>query len=170
MKRRCFFRKSLFVLGSLGVLGGGSAAFAAGWKVDEKLPNLATFGLEGSLPELKGKVVYLDFWASWCAPCKASFPVLSKWQQEFSAKGFTVLAVSVDTTSSEMAAFLKKYGVGFPVVRDAGQQLVAAADVCSMPTAFLIDRKGQIRVVHNGFREKDEELLAGQIKALLAER
>ena len=138
--------------------------------MNSPLPDLGTFGLEGNLPNLKGKVVYLDFWASWCAPCKASFPVLNKWQQEFGTKGFTVLGVSVDETAAEMNGFLKKLAVSFPVVRDAAHKLVAAADVSTMPTAFLVDRKGVLREVHNGFREKDVAGLEAQITALLGER
>ena len=152
------------------VLTLGCNVFGSEWKVNEKLPDLSTFGLEGKIPAWKGKVVYVDFWASWCGPCKSSFPVLSKWQQEFGEKGFTVIAVSVDQTSTEMASFLKKYGNVLPAVRDAEQKLVAAANVRTMPTAFLVDRKGVIRFVHNGFREKDVEELSGQIKALLQEK
>jgi thiol-disulfide isomerase/thioredoxin len=167
MNRRHFLRNSTALLAGLTAFP--SQLFAAGWKESGTLPNLSSFGLEGTLPNLKGKVVYLDFWASWCAPCKASFPVLNKWKQQFAAKGFTVLGVSVDDTAADMQNFLKKTAANFPVVRDAAHQLVAAADVSSMPTSFLIDRKGVIRQVHNGFRPKDEDPLAAKIAALLAE-
>jgi thiol-disulfide isomerase/thioredoxin len=132
-----------------------------------KLPDLGTFGLEGELPNLKGKVVYLDFWASWCAPCKASFPVLNAWQQEFAAKGFTVLAVSVDDDAKAMADFLSKNKVAFPTVRDAAHKLVAFADVTTMPTSLLIDRVGNIRLIHNGFRGKDAAKLHTEIATLV---
>jgi thiol-disulfide isomerase/thioredoxin len=139
----------------------------AAWKEGTPLPNLASFGLEGPLPELKGKVVYLDFWASWCAPCKASFPVLDRWHRELTAKGFIVLAVSVDEKSADMEKFLKKAGITFPVVRDSTHRLVGEADVNAMPTSFLIDRQGVIRHIHNGFHPDDEKTLAAQINALL---
>src|SRR4029434_8177711 len=134
----------------------------------EPCPPVCECGFDGSLPNLKGKVVYLDFWASWCGPCKASFPVLNKWQQQFAAKGFTVLGVSVDEKATEMVQFLKSVPASFPVVRDATQKLVARADVKAMPTSFLIDRKGTIRHVHQGFRRHDEEALTKRISALLA--
>lgn len=165
MNRRIFIRNCAKLFGALACAS--TSLYAAGWKGGESLPNLDTFGLEGSLPSLKGKVVYLDFWASWCAPCKASFPVLGKWHQQFGAKGFLVLGVSVDEVAAEMQAFLKKTPVPFPTVRDAAHKLVAVADVKSMPTSFLIDRKGMIRHVHNGFHAKDEAFLAGKIAALL---
>jgi thiol-disulfide isomerase/thioredoxin len=149
---------------------GLTRAEAAGFAEGAKLQDLSGFGLEGALPALKGKVVYLDFWASWCSPCKASFPVLDGWQKELSGQGFTVLAVSVDEKAEDMAQFLKKNPVTFPTVRDAGQKLVAVANVSTMPTSFLIDRKGVIRKVHNGFRRGDGAALLAEIQKLLAER
>jgi thiol-disulfide isomerase/thioredoxin len=166
MKRRTFLQQSSLALA--GLCSSRSVLFAAGWKEAVPLPPLGDFGLEGRLPRLKGKVVYLDFWASWCGPCKASFPVLNNWQQQFAANGFTVLGVSVDEKASEMGQFLKSMPASFPVVRDATQKLVANADVKTMPTSFLIDRKGTIRHVHQGFRRQDEETLTRQISVLLA--
>jgi thiol-disulfide isomerase/thioredoxin len=165
MKRRTFLRQSSLALA--GLCSTRSVLFAAGWKEASPLPPLSDFGLEGGLPTLNGKVVYLDFWASWCGPCKASFPVLNKWQQRFATKGFTVLGISVDEKPAEMSQFLKSMPASFPVMRDAAQKLVASADVKTMPTSFLIDRKGTIRHVHQGFRRKDEEELTRQINALL---
>ncbi|MGB8169127.1 MAG: TlpA disulfide reductase family protein [Chthoniobacteraceae bacterium] len=166
MNRRAFIQHSCLL--AVGILSTPRFA-AAGWKENASLPELSSFGLEGAVPNLRGKVVYLDFWASWCAPCKASFPVLNRWQQQLGAKGFTVLGVNVDEKAVEMQDFLKKTPAMFPVVRDAAHKLVGVADVSSMPTSFLIDRKGVIRQVHNGFRPKDEAILAAKIAALLAE-
>lgn len=145
-------------------------ANAAGWSPGTPLPNLSQFGLDGTLPNLKGKVVYLDFWASWCAPCKASFPVLNRWQQSFQSKGLVVLAVSVDESPALMNAFLQKLNVSFSSVHDTKHSLIAAADVSTMPTAFLIDRKGTIREVHHGFRERDIPDLEAKLQSLLEER
>lgn len=139
------------------------AAFTQGMS----LPDLSTFGLTGALPSIKGKVVYLDFWASWCAPCKASFPVINGWHQQLSSKGLVVLGVNVDDEAAAMQAFLAKNTVAFPVVRDAAHKLVSTANVQTMPTSFIIDRKGVIRHVHNGFHKKDEQTLFAQINALL---
>lgn len=159
-----------FLLQSAALLAAGSATpllAAPAWKENSSLPDLSTFGLEGTLPKLKGKVVYLDFWASWCAPCKASFPVINGWHQKLAKRGFLVLGVNVDETDAAMQAFLKKTPVAFPVVRDAAQKLVAAANVSTMPTSFIIDKEGVIRKVHTGFRDKDADELLAKINALL---
>src|SRR6478672_945812 len=117
MQRRLFLRQSILSVAALG--GTATPLFAAGWKEGMNVPGLGQYGLEGSLPNIKGKVVYLDFWASWCGPCKISFPVLNQWQESLGSKGFTVLAVSVDEKAEAMQAFLAKTHVTFPVVRDA---------------------------------------------------
>lgn len=129
-----------------------ATACPAALKPGDRLPALGTFKLEGKLPEtLKGQVILLDFWASWCGPCKKSFPAMQALHQQYAARGFTVIAVNVDEKREEMERFLKAANVSFPVLRDAAQKFVAAADVSTMPTSFLIDRAGKIRYVHNGF-------------------
>ncbi len=125
----------------------------AAWKVGDTLPALDTFGFEGKLPEgIKGKVVLLDFWASWCAPCKASFPAMDELQKKYGPRGFVILAVNVDEKGADMEAFVKKSKPVFSVVRDAQQKAVAAAEVKTMPSSFLIDREGKVRFAHSGFR------------------
>jgi thiol-disulfide isomerase/thioredoxin len=163
-------RRSLLQTTAALLAAGLPSLSAAGFTEGTRLPDLSGFGLEGKLPDLKGKVIYLDFWASWCVPCKASFPVLDGWQKTFGPQGFTVLAVSVDEKRVDMTGFLKKNAVSFPVVRDAAQKLVATADAPTMPTSFLIDRKGIVRKVHKGFRKGDAATLQAEITKLLAER
>ena len=165
MHRRTFLTRSALSLAAYAA--SIPSAHAAGWKAGMALPALNQFGLEGSLPNLKGKVVYLDFWASWCGPCKISFPILNRWQETLGPKGFTVLGVSVDETAAAMQGFVAKTHVGFPIVRDAAHKLVEVADAGTMPTAFLIDRAGTIRYVHSGFRQQDEAELAQKINGLL---
>lgn len=124
----------------------------AGWKVGEPLPDLASYKLEGNLPELRGKVVLLDFWASWCGPCKQSFPVMQELHQQYADRGLVIVAVNVDEERANMEAFLKKTPVTFAIVRDAAQKLAAAADLPTFPASVLIDRTGKIRFRHTGFR------------------
>ena len=122
-------------------------------KVGDPLPDLTAFKLEGKLPDsLKDKVVMLDFWASWCDPCKASFPVMEQLHQKYGPQGLIILAVNVDENKSDMADFLKRNATTFTVVRDAAQKLVEKAGIATMPSTFLIDRQGKVRFTHSGFR------------------
>lgn len=143
----------------------------AGLKEGDMLPPLASFKLEGKLPEkLTGQVILLDFWASWCGPCKISFPAMEVLHKQYSDRGLSVLAVSVDDNRADMERFLKENRVSFATLRDATQKLVAAADVPTMPTSFLIDRKGKVRFIHKGFEgEKTAREYREQIELLLKE-
>jgi thiol-disulfide isomerase/thioredoxin len=142
-------------------------------KVGDALPDLSTFGLEGKLPEqLKGKVVLLDFWASWCGPCKESFPVMEDLHEKYGPKGFVILAVNVDEKADAMQDFLKDHPVNFIILHDATKKLVGTAKIGSMPTSFLINPYGQVVSVHKGFHGKEtakeyaaevEKLLAGNL-------
>lgn len=142
---------------------------AAGLKVGDTMPDLGGFKLEGKLPEdLKGKVVMLDFWASWCEPCKESFPAMNELQKTYGAQGLVVLAVNVDEKKADMDAFLKKNAATFTVVRDAAQKLVDKAGIATMPTSLLIDREGKIRFLHSGYRgEETKKKYAEEIESLL---
>ncbi len=125
----------------------------AGWKVGDALPELGGFQLDGQLPgPLRGRVLLVDFWASWCAPCKASFPVMEALHRQYGGRGLVVLVVNVDEKNTALESFLKKNPVSFAVVQDAAHKLVAAADVATMPTSFLVDRTGRVRFLHSGFR------------------
>jgi thiol-disulfide isomerase/thioredoxin len=126
---------------------------AAGIKTGDVFPDLASFTLEGRLPDtIKGKVVLVDFWASWCAPCKASFPALDELHRRYQDRGFVVIAVSVDDNRARMEDFLKNHKVGFSVLRDARQKLVENVGVGAMPSSFLLDREGKVRFAHTGYR------------------
>jgi thiol-disulfide isomerase/thioredoxin len=141
---------------------------AASLKSGDRFPDAHQYPLEGTLPELKGKVVLVDFWASWCAPCRASFPALQKLSDQYGAKGLVIIGVSVDEKKSEMEKFLQKNKVSFAIVRDAAHKLVATAGVETMPTSMLIDTEGKIRFVHNGFfGEKTIKEYQHEIESLL---
>ena len=126
-------------LGAL-ALGLASANVEAGQiKVGDSFPDLAKFQLEGKLPEhLDGKVVIVDFWASWCGPCKDSFPAMEELQKTYGDKGLVILAVNLDEEKSAMEDFLKQNKVSFTVVRDASKKLVNAVNISSMPSSFII--------------------------------
>lgn len=141
-------------------------------KVGDPLPVLSQYALEGNLPsDLGGRVVVLDFWASWCGPCKASFPTLVALQTEFSAAGLTVLGVSVDESRAAYEGFVRKHAPVFPTVRDAEHRLVKVVRAPKMPTTYVIDRHGVVRHVHEGYHgDTSAKLLRDQVSALLAEK
>ena len=143
----------------------------AAFKEGDRLHALNSFNLEGKLPDkLKGQVILLDFWASWCGPCKKSFPAMQDLHTQYAAQGLTIIAVSVDENSEDMKRFLKAANVSFSTLRDGGQKLVAVADVATMPTSFLIDRAGKIRFLHKGFLGNETvEQYHDEIKRLLKE-
>ena len=139
-------------------------------KVGDRFPDLASVGLTGAaLPETQGKVVLVDFWASWCAPCKASFPTYARLNSEFGPKGLVIVAVSVDQDPGAFHSFVGKYTPPFTAVLDHDHQLVSKAQVPTMPTSYLIDKTGAVRAIHPGFHgEETEKTLRTEITALLS--
>lgn len=137
------------------LLAGTFFTAQAALKIGDTLPDLASFKLEGNLPgPLKGKVVLLDFWASWCLPCAESFPVMDELQKKYGDR-LVIIAVNVDEKAANMKKFLAKHPVSFITVRDGGQRLVAAAEPATMPTSFILDGDGKVRFLHTGFHGKD---------------
>jgi thiol-disulfide isomerase/thioredoxin len=148
-----------------------SAVIAASnqFRTGDEFPDLTRFQLDGKLPEnLRGKVVIVDFWASWCGPCKASFPVMEQLYKKYGKDGLVIVAVNLDDKRAEMEEFLKKNPVSFTVVRDAGKQLVSQANIASMPTSFVLDGEGKVYAMHNGFRgEETKKKYEQEIECLL---
>jgi thiol-disulfide isomerase/thioredoxin len=150
------------------LLAGTFFTAPAALNVGDTLPDLASFQLEGKLPAaLKGKVVIVDFWASWCLPCAKSFPVLDELQKKYGDK-LVIVAVSVDEKAANMEKFLTKHPVSFTVVRDPEQKLVAVAEPATMPTSFILDGEGKVRFLHNGFHGEDtRKAYVSEIDSLL---
>jgi len=146
-----------------------ATSFATPLKQGDPFPELERYQLEGTLPEtLQGKVLLVDFWASWCAPCKRSFEVYDALHDKYREKGLVLIGISVDDDVDMMQTFLEKNPVSFPVVRDVGQRLVAQCSIRTMPTLFLIDQQGVVRFVQNGFGgEESKEQLVAQIEELI---
>ena len=136
-----------------------------------RLPPLSKFNLAGdAVPETAGRVVLVDFWASWCAPCKASFPAYAQLQAQYAGRGLVIVAVSVDENPAAYASFVARYKPGFATLNDRAHALVGAVQIPTMPTCYLVDRGGTVRFVHAGFRPgQTERELRGEIEALLAE-
>lgn len=130
----------------------------------------AVSGASGAtLESLRGKVVYVDFWASWCGPCRVSFPQLEELRAELSGKGFEVLAISVDEDEADSVKFLSDVPVSYPVVWDGVGSTPIAYGVMGMPTGYLVDREGIVRDIHQGYRKSDGEKLRTVIIQLLGE-
>ncbi|MEQ1557703.1 MAG: TlpA disulfide reductase family protein [Methyloglobulus sp.] len=120
-----------------------------------------------ALKQFAGKVVYLDFWASWCAPCRTSFPLLNKLHEKLKAKGFEVVAINLDEDKANAEKFLKEFPVSFTVLRDAKGEWADQFVVESMPTSFIIDKQGVVQNIHHGFTSEDIKELEPKITALL---
>jgi thiol-disulfide isomerase/thioredoxin len=133
-----------------------------------RLPQLSGAG-EFSLDSLRGKVVYVDFWASWCGPCRISFPILNQLRAELGAAGFEVLAVNLDEVESDAAKFLAEVPADFIIVRDAQGVTPKTYGLLGMPTGYLIDKQGIVREIHQGFRKSDGAPLRASIVALQGE-
>ena len=148
---------------------------AAGVQVGQQAPALALPLLSAGKPaplelsSLRGKVVYLDFWASWCGPCRVSFPQLEQLRQELGPRGFEVLAVNVDEFEPDALRFLEELPVSYPVVRDGSGESPLAYGILGMPTGYLLDRAGTVRLIHQGYRKSDGASLRGAIIELLGE-
>ena len=144
-------------------------------KVGEPFPALAPAGVVnlagGDLPATAGQVVLVDFWASWCAPCKASFPAMAKIHADYAPRGLVIAAVSIDEKPAAALAFWKKLSPPFATLHDREQKLVKQVVVPTMPTSYLLDRTGKVRFVHDGFHgDATDKLLRHEIDTLLAEK
>jgi thiol-disulfide isomerase/thioredoxin len=129
------------------------------------------FDLPGArLADLRGKVVYVDFWASWCGPCRKSFPWMSELQQRHAAEGLQVVAVNVDEKREDAVAFLAKVPARFTIAYDPAGATPKAYGVKGMPSSALVGRDGQLLWMHTGFNEADKGQLEECIRAALQQR
>ncbi|MEH6825246.1 MAG: TlpA disulfide reductase family protein [Motiliproteus sp.] len=129
-------------------------------------------GVEGSnhaLSDYKGKVLLVDFWASWCGPCRESFPWMNSMQQQYQTQGLEVVAINLDEEPELARAFLQQVPASFTVLLDTDAQLPAAFGLIGMPTSYLIDREGRIRARHVGFHASRVDDYENSIKTLLTE-
>lgn len=123
-----------------------------------------------SLTNYKNKVIYLDFWASWCAPCRLSFPLLNALHQKLKHQGFEVIAINLDEDKSKAEQFLKEIPVDFTVLRDSSGEWADQYAIESMPTSFIIDQQGHIQHIHHGFTSPDISGIEQKIAQLLGKK
>lgn len=128
-------------------------------------------GAQGfELGAYRGKVVYLDFWASWCPPCLQSFPWMKAMQAKYGPDGLVIVAVNVDRQREAADAFLAKTAPNFTITYDPDNKLFEAYQLIGMPTALLFDRQGVLRTRHVGWRADQRDAYEGEISALLREK
>jgi len=119
------------------------------------------------LSQLKGKVIYIDFWASWCIPCRKSFPWMNDMNKKYSHQGLKIIAINLDKSRALATKFLKKYPASFTIGYDPTGKLANKFNAKGMPSTYLIDRNGKIVSSHLGFKKKDSPKLEALIKAEL---
>lgn len=127
-------------------------------------------GKQVKLSELRGKVVLVDFWASWCAPCREELPVLDALYRKYREQGLVVVGVGQDKDAENMARFLRTSPLSFPVVHDAEGKVAGRYEPPKMPSSYIVDKKGLVRHVHAGFKAADKAALEKELAALLAEK
>ncbi|HSO32494.1 MAG TPA: TlpA disulfide reductase family protein [Labilithrix sp.] len=154
--------------------GAGPAAPGGGAK-HELLNNPGpTFALESmngkgkiDLAQWKGKVVLVDFWATWCEPCKKSFPKLEELRVKYEQSGFMIVAISEDDEEKGIPGFGTTHGSKFPLVWDKDKSVAGKWKPPTMPSSFVVDKKGVVRFVHLGYHEGEEKEIEAELKSLL---
>jgi thiol-disulfide isomerase/thioredoxin len=165
-----FYPRLGIVIVSLAVLCTSIHTFAANTK--GPAPDFTLASKEGGnvrLQEQLGNVVLINFWASWCGPCREELPYLEELQQEYADLGFTILAVNVDEDPSKADILLNDIPVSFPVLFDVNDEVSKLYDVQAMPTTVIVDRDGNQRLLHHGYKSGDEMKYKQAVKALLRE-
>ena len=154
-------------LGCAFVLSAASAASS----LPRPAPNCSLALPQGrsSIASLSGKVVYVDFWASWCVSCLASFPFMEQMQRELGPKGLQVVGVNLDQKPADAQRFLASHHVSFPIAVGTNESCAKQFGVAAMPSTFFVDRSGRIRAVHSGFKPGEAAGIRGMVERLLAE-
>lgn len=166
----------LLFIAALAALGGWtpiSANVAAAAELGEPAPAFALQDAAGrvvALESLRGRVVYVDFWASWCGPCKRSFPWMNEIHKRYADQGLTVVAINVDKKREDAERFLARLPAQFTVVYDPSGATPAAWKAKSMPSSYLVDAKGTVTMIESGFRDERAAEVEERIRAALQVR
>ena len=170
--REFFFRRCLEVFAAGLLLLSTPTALAVA--VGDAAPDcaLSSFGesQNSDLSQYKGKVLYVDFWASWCGPCAKSFPFLNEMHNQLKDQGLQIVGVNLDENVDDAKAFLAKYPASFIIAADVSKQCAKDFDVKAMPSSYVIDRKGIIHYVHLGFRSGEAKELRVLVEKLLSDK
>lgn len=122
------------------------------------------------LSQYKGKVIYVDFWASWCGPCAKSFPFLNEMHEQLKDQGLQIVGINLDENVDDAKAFLAKYPASFTIVADKSKQCAKDFAVKAMPSSYIIDRKGVVHHIHLGFRPGEANDIRVIVEKLLSEK
>jgi peroxiredoxin len=126
-------------------------------------------GQPGALSQYKGQVVMVNFWATWCGPCQQEMPLLDQMYKKYKPAGFTLIGVNVDKEAPPVKELMARRPVSFPVLLDPANQVSKAYHVDEMPSSVIIDRKGEIRYIHRGYKPGDENEYQDRIRQLIRE-
>lgn len=126
-------------------------------------------GRQVSLADFRGKVVLINFWATWCGPCRKEMPVLEQLNREFGKRGVALVGVNVEPDSSGVADYLKSTPVSFPILFDTESKVSKLYQVQGMPNTVILDRTGKVRYIHRGYRPGEESEYLDQIRNLMRE-
>jgi peroxiredoxin len=122
-----------------------------------------------NLAQYKGQVVMINFWATWCGPCRQEMPLLESIYKKYSKMGFTMLGVNVEPDSKPAEDWLKATPVSFPILFDTKSEVSKMYEVAGMPSTVIVDRKGNVRVIHHGYKPGDENEYQDNIRKLVRE-
>jgi len=149
------------------------AASASAVDVGGRAPEIGINDLNGRpvrMASLRGKVVLVDFWASWCAPCRQEFPVLERLHRTYASQGLAIVGVSVDNDVANVRSFLRRNSASFLIAHDPRKVAAARYGGTAMPSSYIIDRRGIVRHYHPGFRANDAATIEREVQALLRQR
>lgn len=149
------------------------SATAGGVETGQTAPSCALTPVGSTQPidmhQFQGKLLYVDFWASWCPPCARSFPFMNELDRDLREKGLVVLGINVDEKAQDATAFLAKHPASFALAADSTGQCPQQFGVQAMPSSYLVDANGTVRHVHLGFRAGEAQNLRAVIEKLLSE-
>ncbi len=154
------------------LLACAAAAAQAAVMPQTAAPDFTLKSLEGRnlrLKEQRGNVVLVNFWATWCGPCRQEMPQLNRLYDKYRASGFVLLGINVDENPQQAAGIAQRLGLHFPVLLDGDKTVSRLYDLNSMPATVLIDRDGRVRYLHRGYREGVEDAYDQQIRELVKE-
>jgi peroxiredoxin len=149
-----------------------ATALAASGLTGQAAPDFALKSSSGEnlrLSEYRGDVVMVNFWATWCGPCRQEMPLLDEMYSKYERVGFSLLGVNIDENSSKAMNMVSELGVSFPVLFDTRKEVSKLYEVDAMPVTVIIDREGTVRYVHHGYKPGYEQMYLDQIKSLLRE-